>query len=71
MVGTSKLFIYGSRNKCVRLEIHFVGEIIMGGVAEWTERRRRSAKIRVRFPVQAGRFWLQNLFIIFVYYYFL
>jgi len=45
--------MHGSRNTRVRLELYFVDIISVEGVAEWTERRRVSAKIRVRLPANA------------------
>ena len=52
----------GSRNKCVRQELHVLVIKCVEGVVEWTERRRGSAKIRVRIPVKDVPFWLQMWF---------
>jgi len=49
--------MYGSRKKCVKLELYFVDANVVEGVAERTERLSVSSKIRVRFRVQADFFW--------------
>ena len=75
---SSWLSVHGSRHKCVRLELHFVCLTFVEGVAEWTERLRGLAKIRVRLPAQAGRFWLPKRIVvdrvqlyIFIFFYYL
>jgi len=54
--------MYDSRNKCVRLEQHFVGIHSVDGVAEWTERRRDLAEILVRLRAQLGPFCQKTSF---------
>ena len=68
---SSWLSVHCSRNNCVRLELHVVCLTLVEGVAEWTERLRGLAKIRVRLPAQAGRFWFPKRVVVdaIVYFY--
>jgi len=64
MVGFQLVIYAWFKTQCVRLELHCVCLTFVEGVAEWTECLRGFAKIRVRHPAQAGRFWLPKRIVV-------
>ena len=61
--------MYGSRNKCVRLELRFVVIYVVGDVSEWTERQRGLAVLRVRLrrSIECYIYFVHYFFVLFLY----